>query len=671
MIDTYSTGYFNVSRMGRDNYLRNFIFIIGLLLLGRFSGEAQSKAEIRMDSGSPSLVIDGMIYPPYAYMSYLGEEKFYGEIAATGIHIYNIPAYLGAGGINTISGIGPFRSPIWIGEGEYDFSSLEEDFEKIIKSDPKAKVIIRFYLDPPEWWTELYPEAAAHLPDGTTFRQCFASKIWQKKTGEVFRDCLDWLLGSQCSNYLAGIHVASGFTEEWFYHPKQYQDQNPARLQAFRQWLKSRYKNDRALQKAWNNRTITYENAQLANIDEPAKSKVWRNPDNEQNYIDTYRFQAEVMVDNIAYFCKIVKEVSNNNLLTGAFYGYHYFVGDARRGHGALAKLLDCPDLDYLSSPNAYNRVIGEDWPPMAAINSVQLHGKLWLTENDTRTSKTTLLKDRSNGIAPIGQYESGVWLGPEDMETSVSFLWKNTARMLAYGYGGWWFDMWGGWFNDPELLNVIEKTQQLHTLFPASLGEKMRSQVGVVVDEELSFWDPTYGHLTENILSNRYPLAKTGSSYDLFLRTDLENLPTSQYKLVWLMGFLELSSKEEARIKKWTKQGATVLWTSGKGTTVFHPNNEQLFMDKKFKWSASELRELWKSSGVHLYLATDDIFYIGRNWMGIHTINGGEKTIVFPFKAQIVDPLKNIIMADSTRQLQLITKPKSTILLRVHPLEE
>ena len=470
---------------------------------------------------------------------------------------------------------------------------------------------------------------------------------------------------------MAGIHAASGFTEEWFYHPKQYQDQNPARLQAFRQWLKNSYKNKDALREAWNQPLLTFENAQLANIDEPVKSQVWRNPDKEQNYIDTYRFQAEVMVDNIAYFCKIVKEVSNNNLLTGAFYGYHYFVGDARRGHGALAKLLDCPDLDYLSSPNAYNRVIGEDWPPMAAINSVQFHGKLWLTENDTRTSITTLLKDRSNGIAPIGQYESGVWLGPEDMETSVSFLWKNTARMLAYGYGGWWFDMWGGWFNDPELLNVIEKTQQFHTLFPASLGEKMRSQVGVVVDEELSFWDPTYGHLTQNILSNRYPLAKTGSSYDLFLRTDLENMATSQYKLVWLMGFLELSSKEEARIKKWTKQGATVLWTSGKGTTVFHPNNEQLFMDKKFKWSASELRELWEGAGVHQYIKTDDVFYIGRNWMGIHTIIGGEKTIDFPYRTQIVDPLKNIIMVDSTRQLQLIMKPKSTLLLRVNPLEE
>ncbi|MBM1104602.1 beta-galactosidase [Aurantibacter crassamenti] len=632
---------------------------------------AQLKSEIKWDNGNPSIVIDGESYPPYAYMSYLGEEKYYKEIAETGIHIYNLPAYLGEGGINTTSGIGAFRSPIWLGEGEYDFSSLRTDFEKIIKTDSKAKVIIRFYLDPPEWWTKLYPEASAQLPDGSNFRQCFASDIWREKTGEVFSDCLNWLQNSKYANYLAGIHVASGFTEEWFYHPKQYQDKNPARLQAFRTWLKDNYKSKAALQKAWNNRSITFENAQLANIDEPTKREDWRSKEHERNYIDTYRFQAEVMVKNIVYFCKIVKEESHGKLLTGAFYGYHYFVGDPRRGHGALAKLLDCDELDYLSSPNVYNRVIGEDWPAMAAINSVQLHGKLWLTENDTRTAITTLLKDRSNDIAPPGAYEDGVWLGPDDLKTSVSFLWKNTARMLTYGYGGWWFDMWGGWFSNPQLLNVLEKTQQIYAEYPPSPGEQMKSEVGVIVDEKLSFWDPTYGKLTEQILSNRYPLAKTGNSYDLFLRTDVERIPTSQYKVIWLMGLLDLNSREFDNIEKWTKQGITVLWTNGSGTTLFSTDQDEVIFDGKFKWTASELGELWNEAGVHRYIETDDVFYIGRNWMGIHTIEGGDRIINFPFNTQVIDPLNKKILATNTKELKLTLKPKSTILLRINPLSK
>ena len=647
------------------------IFFLGIFFFFQITSTAtaQSHAEIQLTEGRPTLVIDGKTYPPFAYMSYLGEEKYYKEVADAGIHLYNIPAYLADRGINSISGIGAFRKPIWIGENEYDFSSVIEDFEKIRTADPHAKVIVRLYLDPPLWWERSHPEASAQLPDGSTFRQCFSSEIWKAKTAEVLEDFLDWVQKSPYAANLAGIHVASGFTEEWFYHPKQYHDQNPARLEGFRQWLRDRHKNVSALRTAWNNTTVTFTTARLANIDEKGRKKEWRDPKTEQNYIDTFRFHTEVMADNIAYFCKIVKDKSNGKLLTGAFYGYHYFVTDPRRGHGALAKLLDCPDLDYLSSPNAYNRVLGEDWPAMAAINSVRLHGKLWLTENDTRTSITTLLKDRSEGIAPPGQYEDGVWLGPDDIETSKAFLWNNTARMLAYGYGGWWFDMWGGWFSDPELLNVLKETQRLHSDYLPKNIEKMKSEVLVVVDEELSFWDTSYGGLSENILSNRYPLAKTGTSYDLFLRTDLDAIPTNQYKMVWFMGLLHLNADEKLKIEKWQKQGVTVIWTDANGTKIYTKNDDEpVFFDGKLKWSATELRELWQKSGVHIYNDTDDVFYIGNNWLGIHTINGGERTLHFPFEVQVIDPLKDEILANSTTVLKLKLNPKSTTLLRINP---
>lgn len=645
-----------------------FFLIIAVTLLFYAPCQSLAQSEIKMNSGHPTLLIDGKNYPPFAYMSYLGEKKYYKEITASGIHLYNIPSYLGERGINSTSGIGPFRSPIWIDENQYDFSSLIKDFEDIIQSDSLAKVIIRFYLDPPLWWEKLNPDASSQLPDGRTFRQCFASAKWRVETGEVFQDCIEWLLKSPYAKNIAGIHVASGFTEEWFYHPKQYHDKNPARTQAFQHWLKNKYHYNLELQKAWNNNDVTFDTAQLASITESNDRTTWRDPKQEQNYIDTYRFHAEAMVDNISYFCKIVKEASNGKLLTGAFYGYHYFVTDPRRGHGALAKLLDCPDLDYLSSPNAYNRVLGEDWPPMAAVQSIQLHGKLWLAENDTRTSITTLLKDQSQGIAPPEQYEDGVWLGPEDMETSVSLLWKNAGRMLAYGYGGWWFDMWGGWFSDPRLLNVIEKTQQFYTKYKPVNATKMQPQVCVIVDEELAFWDPSYGKLAGNILSNQYPLAKSGTPYDLFLRTDLDSIPTAPYQVIWMMGVLSLKKEELLMLENWRKQGITVLWTDGNGTTIYQNIEAEQFIPKKFKWSDSELREIWKAAGVHLYVDTDDVFYIGRNWLCIHMIKGGSRNINLPFYAQVIDPITDKILSDSTNFVNINLAPKSTILLRINP---
>lgn len=645
-----------------------FSIILLIILVLNFSILiAQNDVEIKTSEGIPSLFINGEQYPPFAYMSYFGEKEYYSEIAEAGIHLYCFPAYLGDRGINTASGIGLFRSAVWTGENQYDFSSIEVDFKKIIEADPLAKVIIRFYLDPPEWWEKLNPDASCQLADGSTFRQCFSSGKWRKETGETLEDCLEWLQNSSYANHLIGIHVAAGGTEEWFYHAQQRDDHNPVRVNAFREWLRSKYRNNRSLQEAWNNKLVTLNSARPAKI-YTEKSECWRDIVAEQNIIDTYKFHSETIVENIEYFCRIIKKKSSRKLLTGAFYGYHYYVTDPGAGHGALSELLQCKDLDYLSSPNVYNRVIGEDWPPMVAIQSVQLHGKLWLAENDTRTSITTLLKDRASGVAPAGQYESGVWLGPKDMDTSVSFLWKNAGRMLTQGYGGWWFDMWGGWFSDFRLLNVIGETKNFYTQFSPKEAKQMKPQVCVFVDEEISFYDATYGKLTEKILSNRYPLAKTGAPYDLFLRSDIERIQEDHYKVIWFMGFIKLTQKERNKIKDWQKQGITVMCTDGKSTHLYKAGEESQLISRT-KWTDLQLNNIWENAGVHIYTSPGDVFYIGRNWLCVHSVEGGEKTVRFPFPTQVLNPGKKDIISDYSLSYVFQMSPGTTRLFRLNPI--
>jgi beta-galactosidase len=377
------------------------------------------------------------------------------------------------------------------------------------------------------------------------------------------------------------------------------------------------------------------------------------------------------MVDNIATFCHVVKDAGRQRLLTGAFYGYHYFVTDPRRGHGALHQLLDCPDLDYLSSPNAYRRVPGEDWPPMVAIDSVHLHGKLWMAENDTRTSITTLLKNRRPEICPPGQYDSGVWLGPADMGTSVALLSKNTARMLTHGYGGWWFDMWGGWFSDPELLRVLRDTQQLWQRYPPRIVPEMQAQVGVVVDEELCFHDAGFGRLTEQILSNRYPLARTGAPYNLYLRQDLGALDLQRYRLLWLLGVPDLRTTESQRLAAARQAGLSILWTDTQGTQVHGPNNAKQTMPGKFRWTSAELRTLWRRAGVHLYSDADDVLYAGRGWLCLHSATGGKRQIRPPFTAQVTNPITQRVLYPATSSFPVDLPKNSTVLLRIVPANQ
>ena len=88
---------------------------------------------------------------------------------------------------------------------------------------------------------------------------------------------------------------------------------------------------------------------------------------------------------------------------------------------------------------------------------------------------------------------------GTKTMEESVGLLKKNLGRMLAYGYGGWWFDMWGGWFSDPRLLDIIKSGQYFYK-YPDKHIPAMDPQVAVWLTKRLGFMDASFGSLTGKI---------------------------------------------------------------------------------------------------------------------------------------------------------------------------
>ena len=72
-------------------------------------GQFLNTAAVKSNQGLPELWINEHRVPPFAYMSYLGQSKFYKEAADQDIDIFCLPAYLGDQGINSTSGIKPFR----------------------------------------------------------------------------------------------------------------------------------------------------------------------------------------------------------------------------------------------------------------------------------------------------------------------------------------------------------------------------------------------------------------------------------------------------------------------------------------------------------------------------------------------------------------------------------
>lgn len=596
----------------------------------------------RVDVARPAIVIAGESHPPVAYVAYLPRQEYYREAAACGIHLYCFTAYLAGRGINSRSGIGPFRSGIWRGPDRYDFTEVRTDVAMILAADPAARLIMRLYLDVPEWWESLCPEGCCRRRDGSVLRQSFHSPLWFRDASQALTAVIRWFAASPYGPHLAGIQVAAGMTEEWFYHypPDRFEDGNPARGAAFRAWLTTRYGTREAWTAAWASSGCTDASVVLATL-EQAPERRWRDATGDRPALDACRFHSEAMAEAIARFCRVVKEESGGALLTGAFYGYHGYVADVRMGHTALSRLLACPDIDFLASPNQYDRSPGIDWPPMAAVDSVRLHGKLWMAENDTRTALTRPLAERAPGICPEGKYRGGVWEGPTSMAVSAALLRNNVARMVTHGYGGWWFDMWGGWFSDPDLLAELAAGQALWRQSPKAdgAGSIPAEALCVILDERLAEYDASFGALTRPLLENHYALAKCGRPYAVFLRDDLEALDLQGPRLVWLLGVETLSPSEDRLVGRAARGGCTVLQT-GFETTRCIAGLAGARATWGVKLSPQELRAIADRAGVHAYLDTDDVLYVGRGYVAIHAAVAGEKCLRLPGRHHVTQVL-------------------------------
>lgn len=624
------------------------------------------QAEILAASSGMSFGIDGRVYPPYAYMSYFGKSEYYRQAGDAGVHLYCIPAFLGDRGINSLSGIGPLREGIWRDGGLFDLHKLSEEINIVMEADPEAWLLIRLNIDPPAWWEDRYPEGCCLLEDGSTLRQSFTSILWRTHTEKAIRQVLQMLSEESYAQRLICMHIAGSQTEEWMYRAKPevgFQDFNIDRSEAFRVWLAYAYNGDTGkLREAWGDCSLDFSRAGTADITCLEPEKRWRDPVTERPIIDTFRFHSEVVADTIDYFCKVIKDESHNRLLTGAFYGYSCYIADPRLGHYALGKLLESPYLDILASPNVYHRVPGEDWPPMAAVDSVRLHGKLWCAENDTRTSCTNLLRDVAPDICPEEQYATGVWIGPESLDVSVNILWKDAGRMLASGYGGWWFDMWGGWYSDPALLEVIQGLQEISSLYPNQDLPAMQPEVCVVHDEELCFYDASIGELSEEILGSRFALGKTGAPYTIVLPGDIALLPEGGYGFVWMRG----DAGDAGRL---LRPGGATLRTTVTGSVLYDADGKELdVFPGKLSFTPDELREFYRLAGAHVYEESGDVLYAGRGWVVLHAVKAGEKVVQLPFVARISDAVRRTVLGESDT-VALTLRQYETMLLYVEPL--
>jgi len=635
--------------------------------------------------------VNGREIFPFLYVTYNPAGGLYGPFGAAGVKVVSTAVYLGDRGINNLSGIRPFRPAAWLGPDQFDFSAVEEDFRRIIEAIPDALILPRIYFDVPTWWDRLHPDQTSRDFAGTPIRQSFASRIWLEDCRGALEAFYCWLSANSWEDRLIGCQVAAGSTEEWFHHQAyagQLLDYSEINRQGFAAWLSRRYGQDICRLNASWHKTPSLSGFADVVLPTPAERLQAldgdsRDPMREMAVLDFYRYHSAVIAGAIRELCGMVKSVSRGRHLAGAFYGYALEIMSPDMGAHALAGLLDDPQVDFLASPSSYmkSRAVGIDWPFMGPVETVMRHDKLWFVEADVRTCLTRFMKETMPFAAtdnPV--YENAVWQGPATLPQSLGVMAKVFARCLTGNTALWWFDMWGGWYDDPAIMELVGQSGRLYAEVMSRGGCQPAAEIAVVVSEE------AYARFRRGcpvmhraVYEQRYELGFLGAPYHTYLLEDLANVPVDPYKLVFFLNTTHLTADQLELIRqRFYNSRRTIVWcgldqapelpgptgfagsrraadadagdtaqsagpaVAGRVYTLDGqeggvPLSMQVAADHTQVLSpvpglpAARLRELAIMAGVHIYCHSGEVIYASREFIAIHAATAGVKRIYLP----------------------------------------
>ncbi len=449
----------------------------------------------------PTLIINDVAYPPliYALTDCPGARWTWEEVPARNLEIF------------AQHGIRLFQVNLWYEQivdpetNRLDLTLARRQVAGVLDVCPDAAVMIRLHVIAPRWWCHQHPHECVGYADapvndavpwglrrplvgdaGTPLRASFASKVWRDWASEHLATFCRELGHTPEGAAVFSIQIANGLYGEW--HQFGFLEHDPdvggAMTDAYRAYLRERYKDDAGLARAWNQ-----PDARLDEVLPPGTPErevadlgILRDPKLRQPVIDYYGALHHELAESVLTLAAVAKRHWPRPLVTAAFFGYFYgvFGRGAAGGHLSWERALNSPELDCLCSPQSYLasvRGVGGTGHARGLMDPVRRAGKLWLDEMDQPT--------RHGGCPWDRTFTS-------TLEQDIAVHRRNVLQPVTRGGGQWWFDFgptactpsfgdagnWG-WWDDPDLLRDI---RAIHDLVKARLDRPYTRPADVLV---------------------------------------------------------------------------------------------------------------------------------------------------------------------------------------------
>ena len=669
------------------------------------------KTRVATIGGVPTFICNGRPVLRPSFETYAPAQHYFEQFARAGTKIFSFSANAAACDYG-------HSKTTWIDTDTWDYSQFEERAEAILSAAPDALLLPRVNLGTPRWWLQEHPEALERFDDGSTQPSdenptlprdrafpSLASTVWRNAVGDALQRFMRHVLNSRFSPHIFGWFLSGMHTEE-FYHWACNTDRlagySDPTVTAFRKWLRNRYGEVSLLREAWGHPQVDFDNATVPTREERLDhgDGMFRDPEH-RNVVDFYLFWNELIPATIDYFASIAMQACGRRHVVGAFYGYMYeFVGDPEFGHNGLGRYLASPHLDFMVVTASYftrQPGTGGDYARSPAA-SVRLHKKLWYHDND---AVSFLARQRLESLGfsdnnPDWTRDLSVQLqslGYTDTAEKTGWMYRRGLGFaLCNGMFPAWFDLHGGYFDDPELMSEIGSLNDLAARV-VSWDRSSIAEILVVADEASCAWcRPRSPLLRELLLTSQNQLIRIGAPVDHILLDDLALLDADRYKLVIFLNCFQITTAQRQVVEqKLKRDGKHLLWCSAAGwfsetggsagrcqdltgfelarsdsdssrmnlqTGTVRKRLEaperacEIGVRENRSWrslwtptaamSACHYRELARTAGVHIFNDQDDVFYANASMICLHAKSDGQRVLHFPNGVKLRDAISS-----------------------------
>ena len=508
-------------------------------------------------NGLPEIHIDGVVKAPLLFFGNMdgpqNRLRVLSEVrraAAAGIHLHSTLVDL----------------PCPLSEASHALQEIDERLRAILEADPDGYVMPRIVFLPARGWKREYPTDIATYADGTTGDPSLTSaRFWQeaeRALGTLIAHLNEYSWGRR----IFGYHLERG---EWFQSADQGFDRSIANRDAFRDWLRTRYKDNLvSLRGAWYDGDVQFHTAEIPPL--PTRTNPQRaffETRRERRIIDFYEFTSESTAQRLIALSKAAKKAAGHQALVSVCYGYTLEFGHGFSGHLALGLLETAPTIDLICGPPSYR-----DREPAGAasfpapVDSPPLHGKLWLTEDDTKTF-----------LAPVQQDPEDFNPRMPDRAATEQAMARMRGKTLSHGVGLGFMDLWGeGWLDEDPLWEQIGNFAAQYKTFQERREYPRVPEVVVLIDERsllhIQRGESFFRRLTNGL---RDTLQRAGISFGLYLQSDLtaENFPTDAKLYLFLTPYRLPMEQRDAIKEKLQNGGKTLAWLYAPGSCEERPS--------------------------------------------------------------------------------------------------